>query len=144
VSAPAAGLRIGDAERAAAADRLAWHFSHGRLDQAELDERLAQAMQATTADDVTELFADLPADEPVAAAAGGGRRLLAAGRPHQARAWRRPWLTVVVLALGVVTAISALHAAAHSIVILAVIGLFAAAWLRRGHTRDRGSPPSSP
>jgi uncharacterized membrane protein YqjE len=143
VNVPESGLRIGDAERAAAADRLAWHFSHGRLDQAELDERLAQAMQATTAADLTELFADLPADEPVAAAATGGQPRLAAGRRHPARARRRPWLTVVVLAVCVVAAISVVHALAHSIVVLAVIGLIAAAWLRRRSVRERNSPPST-
>jgi hypothetical protein len=67
VTAPAA-LRIGDTERAAAADQLAWHLSRGRLDQAELDERLGRAVRATTAGELTELLADLPADGPFPAA----------------------------------------------------------------------------
>jgi hypothetical protein len=39
-------LRVSDAERAEMADRLAAHFAEGRLNQAEFDERVAQAMNA--------------------------------------------------------------------------------------------------
>jgi Flp pilus assembly protein TadB len=137
VSAPAAGLRIGDAERAVAADRLAWHFSHGRLDQAELDERLAQAMRATTASDLSPLFADLPADEPVPATGSGGLPRLAAGRPRPARAPRRSRLASLVLAVCIVVGVAVvLHPLTHSIAALAVIGLLAVLWLRRRHSRD--------
>ncbi len=54
------GLRVSDAERAEVADRLAKHYSDGRLDQAEFDKRLDQAMRAVTQSDLSGLFADLP------------------------------------------------------------------------------------
>ena len=81
---PADGLRVGDSERAEVADLLAWHFSQGRLDRAELDDRLDQAMRAKTRADLTGLVADLPGSEP---AWGPGDRLRAR-RPT--RAWPAP------------------------------------------------------
>jgi Flp pilus assembly protein TadB len=141
VTAPAPGLRIGDTQRAAAADRLAWHFSHGRLEPAELDERLGRAMRATTADDLTALFADLPAVEPVPPAATRGREeQLRAGRPPHARRAAR-WL-ILMVALVAVAALVA-HALTHSLVAWALVLLIGALWLRRGRVRDRGSPPST-
>jgi len=56
-------LRVSDAERADVADRLSKHYSDGRLDQAEFNERLDQAMKAKTRSDLNGLFADLPAAE---------------------------------------------------------------------------------
>ena len=53
-------MRVSDAERQEVADRLAQHFSDGRLDQAEFDERLARAMAAKTRADLAGLFDDLP------------------------------------------------------------------------------------
>ncbi len=145
MNAPSARLRIGDAERSAAADRLARHFSHGRLDQDELDDRLGRVMRATTAGDLTEVFADLPADEPVTAAVAAGQpRPAAAGRPYPARGRRRRGLAVIVLVVCIIAAISVAHALAHSIVLLAVVALIAAAWLRGRRVRGRGSPPSTP
>jgi Flp pilus assembly protein TadB len=139
VSAPATGSRIGDAERVAAADRLAWHFSHGRLDAAELDERLGRAMQATTADDLAGLFADLPAAEPVPPAAASGRAgQPRAGRPPRARRAAK-WLIVVVALIAAAAVLA--HALTHSIVAWALLLLVVVLWLRRGRVRDRGSPP---
>lgn len=145
MNAPAARLRIGDAERSAAADRLARHFSHGRLDQDELDDRLGRVMRATTAGDLTEVFADLPADEPVTAAVAAGQpRPAAAGRPYPVRGRRRRGRAVIVLVVCIIAAISVAHALAHSIVFLAVVALAAALWLRSRRVRGRGSPPSTP
>jgi len=53
-------LRVSDAEREAAADRLAEHFAAGRLDQAEFDDRVGRAMSARTRADLSGLFAGLP------------------------------------------------------------------------------------
>jgi Flp pilus assembly protein TadB len=44
-------------------DRLARHFSEGRLDQEEYDQRIEQAMNATTQSDLHGLFVDLPDDD---------------------------------------------------------------------------------
>jgi Domain of unknown function (DUF1707) len=57
-------IRVSDAERTEVADRLAAHFGEGRLNQAEFDERVAQAMNATTRGDLRGLFDDLPEPEP--------------------------------------------------------------------------------
>ena len=53
-------MRVSDAERQAVADRLAEHFSSGRLDQEEFDERVSRAMGAKTRADLNGLFDDLP------------------------------------------------------------------------------------
>jgi hypothetical protein len=53
-------MRVSDAERQAVADRLAEHYSEGRLDQAEFDERVGRAMSAKTRADLNGLFDDLP------------------------------------------------------------------------------------
>ena len=53
-------VRVSDAERTEVADRLAGHFGEGRLNQAEFDERVAQAMNAKTRGDLSGLFDDLP------------------------------------------------------------------------------------
>ena len=53
-------LRVSDAEREAAASRLAEHLAAGRLDQAEFDDRVRRAMSAKTRADLSGLFADLP------------------------------------------------------------------------------------
>ena len=54
-------MRVSDAERQAVADRLAEHFSSGRLDQAEFDDRVGRARtSAKTGADLSGLFDDLP------------------------------------------------------------------------------------
>ena len=55
-----ATMRVSDAERAEVADQLAQHYGDGRLDQAELDERLSRAMSAKTRADLTGITDDLP------------------------------------------------------------------------------------
>jgi hypothetical protein len=62
-------IRISDTERTDVADRLAAHFGEGRLNQAEFDERVEQAMTAKTRGDLSGLFDDLP--EPRAAGIPG-------------------------------------------------------------------------
>jgi hypothetical protein len=57
-------VRVSDAERTEVADRLAAHFGEGRLNQAEFDERVAQAMNAKTRGDLNGLFDDLPEPGP--------------------------------------------------------------------------------
>ena len=54
------GLRISDAERADVADLLSKHYGDGRLDQAEFNQRLDQAMKAKTYADLDGILADLP------------------------------------------------------------------------------------
>jgi hypothetical protein len=53
-------LRIGDAERAAAADELGEHYAQGRLTSEEHLERLDRVMAARTRSELTPIFSDLP------------------------------------------------------------------------------------
>ncbi|MGI3780437.1 MAG: DUF1707 SHOCT-like domain-containing protein [Janthinobacterium lividum] len=53
-------VRIGDAERDTALDKLADHFAAGRLTRDELDERTEKAMGARFDSDLEPLFRDLP------------------------------------------------------------------------------------
>lgn len=92
-------LRLSDADRAAVADRLGTHFSDGRLDQAEFDARLEQAMSAKTHGDLAGLFADLPPEPmPEMPASAGPQK----GPPRGPRARGRSprgFLGVVLLVL---------------------------------------------
>jgi hypothetical protein len=54
-------MRVSDAERQAAADRLRAALAEGRLDMLEYDTRLGRAYQAVTYADLDQLFTDLPA-----------------------------------------------------------------------------------
>ena len=53
-------IRAGDADRQSAVDRLAQHFTAGRLATDEYDERVGQAYSAVYLDELPTLFADLP------------------------------------------------------------------------------------
>jgi hypothetical protein len=53
-------MRVGDADREAAAAELREHFASGRLNQDELNERLDQAFAAKTRGDLHALMIDLP------------------------------------------------------------------------------------
>jgi uncharacterized protein DUF1707 len=53
-------MRVSDAERQAAAERLRVALADGRLDFLEYDVRLAKAFEAVTYADLDKLFTDLP------------------------------------------------------------------------------------
>jgi len=53
--------RIGDAERQKAMDDLGKHFTAGRLDITEYDNRLTNVVEATMWSDLIPIFSDLPA-----------------------------------------------------------------------------------
>jgi hypothetical protein len=65
-------MRVSDAEREAAAAELREHFASGRLNQEELDERLASVFAAKTRGDLNALFTDLPSSGHGWATAGAG------------------------------------------------------------------------
>jgi hypothetical protein len=85
-------LRVSDAERQAVTDRLAEHFTSGRLDQAEFDERVGRAMSAKTRADLNGLFDDLPETGAPAAT------------DHPRRRRRHPVLLVGLVVLVAITA----------------------------------------
>lgn len=93
-------MRVSDAERQAVADRLAEHFSSGRLDQAEFDDRIGRAMSAKTRADLNGLFDDLPETGAPAATDPTGPT----GQPR--RRHRHP---ILLAALIVFVAIAATH-----------------------------------
>jgi hypothetical protein len=55
-------IRVGDAERESALSALREHYAHGRLDGAELEERVSAALVARTRGDLASLFVDLPGE----------------------------------------------------------------------------------
>lgn len=59
-------IRLADADRAEAAEVLHKHYSDGRLDASEHEERTTVAWRARFAGDLEPLFADLPAPHPSA------------------------------------------------------------------------------
>jgi hypothetical protein len=154
-------MRIGDAERADVADRLAKHYSDGRLDHAEFSERLDRAMKAKTMAELGGLLADLPETEPLPAPVPIGmagnrrheRRMMRVQLErqrehlrHERREYRRAtrqhrlsavrWL-VVVVALVIVTVATA-NFFVHAIGIWLVLGLLVVLWLSRH--RNQGGP----
>jgi len=92
-------MRISDAERTEVADRLSRHYSDGRLDQAEFNERLDRAMKAKTRADLNGLFTDLPPiDEP-------GKAVKAMPTTDRRPEARRPLHRILGLILIVVVAV---------------------------------------
>jgi hypothetical protein len=73
-------MRVSDAERQVAADRLRAAMGEGRLDLVEYDTRLARAYQAVTYADLDQLFTDLPA-HGAAPVVAPSPRPVAASRP---------------------------------------------------------------
>ena len=118
-------MRVSDAERQAVADRLAEHFSAGRLDQAEFDERVGRAMSAKTRADLNGLFDDLP--ETGAPAATDQ----AAGQLRHRR--RHP---VLLVALIVFVAIAAAHVVWPLLWIGALVAIVLFATGTFGHARS--------
>ena len=70
-------MRVSDADRHAAGERLRAAMAEGRLDLIEYDTRLARAYSAVTYADLEQLFTDLPA----VTAAAGAPAPVAAVRP---------------------------------------------------------------
>ena len=120
------GMRISDAERADVADLLSRHYGDGRLDQAEFNQRLDQAMRAKTYADLGGLFADLPRTEEEAVE----------GPKFQGRRHGRSPLGTLVLA--VIVAIVAITIVGHVLTFsfgpllwLAILAVIAYAILHR-------------
>ncbi len=92
-------LRASDAERAEAADLLTKHFTAGRLDRAELDQRLGVALTAKTRGELTALLFDLPRIAATRSVPAQGRR---------ARRHRSPLALLCLLGCLVIVAASSL------------------------------------
>jgi hypothetical protein len=147
-SPPDPGMRVSDAERAEVADRLSRHYGDGRLDQAEFNGRLDQAMSAKTHADLSGLFADLPAIEESEAVAGQRperqRPTPMAARQGPGRPRNRiPFLVLVVVIAVVVgqTLVRSLFfwpfGGGPDVLWWLLIALLALLWLRRGPWQRR-------
>ena len=90
---PAAGLRIGDADREAAAASLREHFAIGRLTLEEFQRRLGAAFSAKTDRDLAAIMNDLPAPSP-----GGLLGTGTAGRSRGAGRTSAGQITAIVAA----------------------------------------------
>ena len=93
-----ATMRVSDAERAEVADELAQHYADGRLDQAELDERLTRTMSAKTRADLTGITDDLPEAGARPAARASARPARSRAVPPARRA-RPQWPRVLLIVL---------------------------------------------
>jgi hypothetical protein len=101
-------VRIGDRERAQAAERLSAHAAAGRLGIDELEQRLERANAAVFAADLDALEADLP-----------GR-----ARPRAGSGWRPPVVPVAALVcLIVAVAVASTVAIGHPIVPLFLLAV---------------------
>jgi Domain of unknown function (DUF1707) len=85
-------LRIGDADRERAADRLRQAAAEGRLAPEELEERLEAAFAARTEAELVPLVADLPPDP-----ARPAPRRRAAGRRGELRAFAATSILLVAI-----------------------------------------------
>ena len=110
-------VRVSDAERQAAADRLRAAHSEGRLDLLEYDTRLALAYQAVTYRDLDQLFTDLPAHvarpavapvapRPIPATRVPAAHPAAAGLPTALRILWTIWACALLINLTVWTLVS--------------------------------------
>jgi hypothetical protein len=129
-------LRVSDAERAEVAGRLSKHYSDGRLDQAEFDERVDQAMRAKTQSDLSGLFDDLPDPEEPEPAGAPRNTKLAPRRDARPRR-RHPVLFLVLMA---VAFLALSHALVELYIPWLLIGVLAVLWLVYGpwhHHHDR-------
>jgi hypothetical protein len=157
-------MRVSDTDRAEIADRLAKHYSDGRLDQAEFEQRLDHVMRAKTTADLIGLLADLP-DSDATPPPGDPRRprsqrrqqhqilkvqlererlmLKHERREHRRRERELRWysmrqLPALVLVIAAIVAIGAVLRHIYSIWL--VIAVLAFLWLR--HVESRRGPGS--
>jgi uncharacterized Tic20 family protein len=75
-------LRVGDAEREAAVDRLQQAYAEGRLDHGEFDMRVHLAMTAKTRSELGAVMLDLVPAPPSRPAPSDGEDRLLAGLAH--------------------------------------------------------------
>jgi hypothetical protein len=118
-------LRVSDAERNEVVERLSAHFSEGRLDQAEFDERVSRAMAAKTRGDLDGLFDDLPDPEPAGAPGAGGR--VDPSVPYRMRRRHGAGRPILMVALVVALAIALGHTVAAIFVPWFWVAVFVAA-----------------
>jgi hypothetical protein len=137
-----AEVRASDVERTEVADRLSKHYSDGRLDQTEFNERLDRAMNAKTRADFHGLFFDLPdlPDESAKSSKNGQQRFDPVKMQQRQDSRTRQRSTLSYLAfLGVIAlaAIVVAHTVMHSVFLWLMIAVVAFFFLRHEQGRRR-------
>ena len=143
-------MRAGNSDRQAAVDRLTRHFTEGRLDAGEFDERVGQAYAATHLDQLPDLLADLPEYRPHRGSSPAARwsdpdssapfhpvdRPGPWSRPHRTQVRRPPMFLAVIAVLALLFSIGMLTHGAFSfpLIWIAIVLLIAT---RRGRRRRR-------
>ena len=96
---PSRNLRLSDADRENALSALSEHYQAGRLTADEFDNRSREILQAKTAGQFTDVFADLPQDPaaPLVTFGQGSSAPSARGRDLWP-AWLRILLATVIIA----------------------------------------------
>lgn len=153
-----ARMRAADADRQSAAERLAQHFTAGRIDTAEYDDRVRQAYAVTYLDELPTLFADLPegsarpgsyATSAVAQDFWSGATFGRSGPGRQGMRRPNPFgdggpfgsgslggrPNRILMALGVLMIVMSIVALAHGIVPIPLIVLVVVLLVRRGPGR---------
>lgn len=110
-------LRAADADREAAAAALRQHYTEGRLDAVEYDERLARCYAARTLGELDALFPDLPRLSPVAAASISPTPYSPHSDQHPATrgGWQWPAVAPLAIVLIVVLVVVTGFAGAHHV-----------------------------
>ncbi|MBB5155107.1 DUF1707 SHOCT-like domain-containing protein [Saccharopolyspora phatthalungensis] len=113
-------LRIGDPERENAMRLLGEHFSAGRLDVQEYDERCQQAAAARFGSELDALFEDLPAPRP----SNPPRSVVPEALPAMRRAARGNLVVVICAAVLIIFLI----VAARQLALVLLVPLAAMIW----------------
>jgi len=148
-------MRAGNTDRQGAVDGLTRHFTDGRLDAGEFDERVGMANAATHLDELPALFADLPEDPPRRGHESGVRRpdpdrsgpFGPAGRPGPLSGPPRPQFhrpPRILAVLGMLALLFSIGALAHGAFPLPLIWIaFALLFMARGGRRRRWADSAS-
>lgn len=119
-------VRIGDAERERAITQLGEHFSAGRIDVHEYDERCASLSAARFHSDLVAVFTDLPDPKPV----------LPAPQPVKRPASRFPAPMIAVFAVVAALALTIVLKLPPLIVLLGAAGIcLLVVWRPRNGTK---------
>lgn len=114
-------IRIGDAERDDAVDRLSEHAAAGRLTSEEFSERMGKALEARTRRDLEALFTDLPVDAapPVTPPSHTTPASYLSYQPARIHNfWGQWWWVIVVAAIS----FAAMRGSFFPLILIAVLG----------------------
>ncbi len=132
-------LRIGDADREAAARELGEHFAMGRITADEHADRLGQIWDARTAADLAPAFRDLPRPHVTQPRPRTGRTSTPARRERRWEPPRVPFLFKLLLAIVLIW--WGFH---HPLFLLVAAVVYVVVLRRFFHRRRRGHGRSGP